>query len=93
MLSFPTTRKQFVRGRAALLLLAATAWYTVSAHASTLTISTDCSASGDTFKCHLHQFLHLLYAAATFLGIALAVVIVLAYKSLRKSRKDPEDQV
>jgi hypothetical protein len=57
------------------------------AHASTLSFSPDCSASGNSLKCYLMQFLDLLYVAAIVLGLALVVVIFLACKSYRESSK------
>jgi hypothetical protein len=57
------------------------------AHASTLSFSSDCSASGNSLKCYLMQFLDLLYGAAVVLGVVLVVVIFLACKSYRESKK------
>jgi hypothetical protein len=59
-------------------------------YASTLTDTPDCSASGDSLKCHLLGILDFLYVAAVVLGIVLIVVVVLAVNSYRKNKKDDE---
>ena len=82
MLNLPATRR---------LTAAIAASTTITAHASTL--SSNCSASGDSFKCHLHQFLNLLYVLAALLGTALIVVLVLTYMSYRKNKQHPKDDV
>ncbi len=58
-----------------------------AAHASTRSLSTGCSASGDTLKCRLGEFLGFLYAAAGVLGFILIIVIVMAIHSYRVSKK------
>jgi hypothetical protein len=95
VLNLPATRSPFARAHTLPPAFAAIASISTFAHASTLSLSSDCSASSDPLKCYLEQFLNLLYAAAVFLGLALLVVLVLAYRNVRnvrKIRKDPEDQ-
>ncbi len=67
--------------------LAFAAATSTAAHASTLSLSTDCSASGDSLKCRLGDFLGFLYAAAGVLCFVLIIVVVLAVHSYRASKK------
>ncbi len=85
-----------VRRRSSLILplLLALAFGSMSstvAHASELSLSTDCSASGDSLKCHLSQFLWFLYATAGVLGVVLVVVVALAVHSYLATRKDDKN--
>jgi hypothetical protein len=91
VLNFSATRSRFAVLPKVLLALSIAASNSTGAHASALSLSTDCSASGDTLKCHLLQFLNLLYAAAAFLGVVLVIVLVVAFNSYRKSKKEPRD--
>ena len=50
----------------------------------TLAAASDC---GITSQCGLHRILHLLYAAATVLSIALAVAIVMAIYFYRRNKR------
>ena len=61
------------------------------AHASELLLSTNCSASGDSLKCHLSEFLWFLYATAGVLGIVLVIVIALTVQSYLATRKDDKN--
>lgn len=62
-----------------------------AAHASELSLSIDCSASGDSLKCHLSEFLWFLYATAGVLGVVLVVVIALTVQSYLATRKDDKN--
>jgi hypothetical protein len=81
-------RRRLARTSALLLALAFAAPTGSLAHASTHSLTPDCSASGDTLKCDLLGFLNFLYAAAGVLALVLIVVVVLAVKSYRKNRND-----
>jgi hypothetical protein len=81
-------RRRFARTHALLLTLAFAVSTARLAHASTLFAASDCSASGDSLKCHLLGFLNFLYAAAGVLAFMLIVVVALAVKSYRKNKND-----
>ena len=61
------------------------------AHGSEISLSTNCSASGDSLKCHLIEFLWFLYATAGVLGIVLVIVIALTVQSYLATRKDDKN--
>jgi hypothetical protein len=88
VLNSSATRRRFAQAHALPLVLAVVASNSVAAHASSLLLSTDCSASGDSFKCHLLQLLNLLYIAAAFLGLTLVLVLALAFFSYRKNKQE-----
>ncbi len=83
---FPTRRRHAPADRLALALAFAASSNRV-AHASVLALSRDCSASGNSLKCYLLEFLNVLYAAATLLGLVLLGVVVLAVRIYRKMKK------
>jgi hypothetical protein len=53
--------------------------------------STGCDAAGDTFQCRLASFLHFLYGAAAILGILFGVVLVVAIRYYRNTRKADDE--
>jgi hypothetical protein len=81
-------RRRLARAVAALFSLVLATVTVGLARASALTSVSDCSASGDSLKCHLLGVLNFLYAAAGLLGILLIAVVVLAFKSFRKNKTD-----
>ncbi|HEY4358838.1 MAG TPA: hypothetical protein VGN16_24035 [Acidobacteriaceae bacterium] len=72
---------------AVIMLLAAPAL----ARAATLS-PTDCLNDPNSPSCGINSVLHLLYAAAVVLGIALIVVILLAVNAWRKSKRSELDK-
>lgn len=74
-----------------LLALAFGSMSSTLAHGSELLLSTNCSASEDSLKCHLSEFLWFLYATAGVLGIVLVIVIALTIQSYLATRKDDKN--
>ena len=74
------------RRAAFLLLLAGLA--STAAHASIRSTPPDCSASGDSLKCHLLQILSALYVLAGILGFVLAIVLVVAVRIYLKNKRN-----
>ncbi len=60
------------------------------AHASTLLIAPDCSASGNSLQCRLAGVLSFLTVAAALLAVLLVAVIVLAVRSYRNSQREKD---
>ena len=81
-------RRRLARAVTELLVLVVATTTVGLARASVLTSVPDCSASGDSLKCHLLGVLNFLYAAAGVLGFLLIVVVVLAFESFRKHKTD-----
>lgn len=87
MLNHSALRSRLAPLHTTLLALAFTAATHTAAHASTLSLSSGCSASGYSLKCRLGEFLGLLYVAAGVLGLVLIIVVILAVHSYRASKK------
>ena len=73
---------------AAVLALALAAFIGIPAHASVLSSTIDCSATGDGLKCHLLTLLDFLYAVAGVLGCILIVVVGVAIKYYCNCKRD-----
>jgi cytosine/uracil/thiamine/allantoin permease len=72
-------------------LIAATVVLTLAAthaRAAVLISDPDCSASANSFNCHLAGVLSFLYVAAALLAVVLVLVIVLAVRSYRRRSDD-----
>ena len=82
------TRRRLARAVTASLSLVLATTTVGLAQTSVLMSVPNCSAYGDSPKCHLLGILNFLYAAAGVLGFLLIVVVVLAFESFRKNKTD-----
>ncbi len=71
-----------------MLTLALAAFIGIPAHASVLTSTAGCTATGDGLKCHLLTLLDFLYAVAGVLGCILIVVVGVAIKYYCNCKRD-----
>jgi len=59
------------------------------AHAASVALEPNCSASGTTVNCRLLGLLHFLYGAAGILALVLIGVVLLAVRFYRRNKTNP----
>jgi hypothetical protein len=61
-----------------------------AAHASVLFDTPDCSASGDSLKCHLLQILSFLYVVSGILAFVLLIVLAIVIRIYLKNKSSKQ---